>query len=121
MNGTYYKQVWNLNTIKDIYEDIEIIGFKSQFTMAYGQVEENYFLELETGLGMNEQTNLEGIKKNNFIGTYLLGPILILNPLFTKKLLKMMGVQEPKIALEEHTTAAYNLRLEQMKQKFNTM
>ena len=38
MNGTYYKQVWNLSTIKDIYEDIEIIkneddipelGFKS--------------------------------------------------------------------------------------------
>ena len=38
MNGIYYKQVWNLNTIKDIYEDIEIIkneddipelGFKS--------------------------------------------------------------------------------------------
>ena len=37
-NETYYKQVWNLNTIKDIYEDIEIIkneddipelGFKS--------------------------------------------------------------------------------------------
>ena len=29
-------------------------------------------------------SKLEGIKINNFIGTYLLGPLLILNPLFTK-------------------------------------
>lgn len=100
------------------YEDIEIVGFKSQFTMLYGDNSNNYFLELEAGMGINENTKLEGIKKNNFIGTYVIGPILILNPLFTKKLLKMMGVEEPKLALEKETMAAYEEKLKQFHQKF---
>ena len=57
---------------------------------------------------------MEGIKKNNFIGTYLIGPILILNPLFTKKVLEMIGV-EPNIALEEDTMAAYEARLKELR------
>ena len=66
------------------YEDIEIVGFKSQFTMAYGDNENNYFVKAEKGIGLNKESKLEGIKQNNFIGTYLIGPILILNPLFTR-------------------------------------
>lgn len=101
------------------FEDIEIVGFKSQFTMLYGDNKENYFIELETGFGINESTNLEGIKKNNFIGTYVIGPILILNPLFTKKLMKMMGLEEQKLALEDETMAAYEYRLKEFHQKFD--
>ena len=76
------------------YEEVEIVGFKSQFTMAYGDNENNYFAEAEKGIGLNKESKLEGIKQNNFIGTYLIGPILILNPLFTKKLIQMLGVKE---------------------------
>ena len=96
------------------YEDIELVGFKSQFTMMYGDNTSDYFLEVEKGIGINKQSKLEGIKRNNFIGTYLLGPILILNPLFTKKLIQMMG-QTPKIALEEDVMNAYEERLKELK------
>lgn len=99
------------------YEEIELLGFKSQFTMLYGENSQNYFAKVEMGIGINEESKLEGIKQNNFIGTYIIGPILILNPLFTIKLLQMMGVQEPKLALEKEVTEAYNVRL----QKFKTL
>ena len=62
------------------YEDIELVGFKSQFTFAYGDNTNMYFSEVEKGIGLNPDSKLEGIQKNNFIGTYIIGPILILNP-----------------------------------------
>lgn len=96
------------------YEDIEIIGFKSQFTMMYGNNLETPFIEVEKGIGINKQSKIEGIKKNNFIGTYLIGPMLILNPLFTQKVLKMLG-EEKEIALKEDTMAAYNERIKELK------
>ena len=97
------------------YEDIEIVGFKSQFTMAYGDNENNYFVKAEKGIGLNKESKLEGIKQNNFIGTYLIGPILILNPLFTKKLIQMLGVEKQTIAFEKETMDAYEQRLEEFK------
>ena len=96
------------------YEDIEVVGFKSQFTMLYGDNSSNYFLEVEKGIGINKDSKLEGIKRNNFIGTYLIGPLLILNPLLTKKIMQMLGA-DGSIALEEDTMAAYKARLEELK------
>ncbi len=96
------------------FEDIEIVGFKSQFTMMYGDNSTSYFLEVEKGIGLNTESKLEGIKKNNFVGTYVIGPILILNPLFTKKIMSMMGV-EKEVALEKDVMAAYDARLKELK------
>ena len=96
------------------YEDIEVIGFKSQFTMLYGDNTNMAFLEVEKGIGINKESKLEGIKKNNFIGTYLIGPLLILNPLFTKKILEMLGV-DGEVALEEETMAAYEERIKEFR------
>ena len=97
------------------YEDIEIVGFKSQFTMMYGNIDSNYFIEVEKGVGINPECKYEGIKQNNFFGTYLTGPLLILNPLFTKKILKMLGKEDTRLAFEEDCIEAYNVRLEEFK------
>ncbi len=97
------------------YEDIEIVGFKSQFTQSYGNNEENYFSKVEKGIGLNPESILEGIQKNNFIATYLIGPILILNPEFTKKILQKMGIEEPKVAFEQDVKNAYEQRLKELK------
>lgn len=97
------------------WKDIEIVGFKSQFTFGYGDNKENYFAEVEKGIGLNKESNLEGIQKNNFVATYLIGPILILNPYFTKKLIQKMGIEEPNLAFEEDVIAAYEQRLEEFK------
>lgn len=97
------------------YEDIEILGFKSQFTMLYGDNSNNYLAEVQMGIGINPETKLEGIHQNNFIATYVIGPLLILNPYFTLKLLKMMGVDKPKLAFEEEVLKAYEVRLKKFK------
>ena len=97
------------------YEDIEILGFKSQFTMLYGDNLNNYLAEVQMGIGINPESKLEGIHQNNFIATYVIGPLLILNPYFTLKLLKIMGVDEPKLAFEEEVLKAYEVRLKKFK------
>lgn len=97
------------------WENIDIVGFKSQFTFAYGNNEENYFAKVEKGVGLNKKSKFEGIMKNNFIATYLIGPILILNPLFTEKILEKMKLNNTKIAFEEDIKAAYNQRLQEFK------
>lgn len=97
------------------YEDIEIVGFKSQFTQSYGNNEENYFAKVEKGIGINPESILEGIQKNNFLATYIIGPILILNPEFTQKILEKMGIQETNIAFEEDVKNAYEQRLKELK------
>lgn len=99
------------------YEDIEIMGFKSQFTLCYGNNENMYFAEVEKGIGLNPESKLEGIKKNNFIGTYILGPILVLNPPFTKKIIEKLGIKEPKLIFDESTEKAYKQRVTEMKTK----
>ena len=93
------------------YNDIEIVGFKSQFTMLYGNNEQNYFMTADMGIGINESTKLEGIHQNNFFATYVIGPFLILNPMFTLELMKLMNIEVPKLAFENEITEAYNVRL----------
>ena len=98
------------------YENIKLLGFKSQFTMLYGNNENNYFSKVNMGIGINENSKLEGIHQNNFFATYIIGPILILNPYFTIELMKLMGVQEPKLAFENEVIEAYDVRLKKFKE-----
>ena len=98
-----------------IYEGMEIVGFKSAFTLAYGNNEENYFARVEKGIGINKESKLEGVRKNNFIATYLIGPILILNPMFTKNLIEKMGIKDKKLAFEQDLINAYNQRISEFK------
>ena len=98
-----------------IYEGMEIVGFKSAFTLAYGNNEENYFARVEKGIGINKESKLEGVRKNNFIATYLIGPILILNPMFTKNLIEKMGIKDKNLAFEQDLINAYNQRISEFK------
>ena len=73
------------------FEGMEIVGFKSQFSMIEGDNSAHYFFEAQRGIGNNPNTNLEGLKKNNLICTQILGPILPNNPPLTKYFLKQLG------------------------------
>lgn len=94
-------------------EDIKIVGFKDQFSHSYGDNTDKYFIKVQKGIGLNPESKLEGIRIHNFFGTYILGPILITNPHFTKYILKLMGQKEPIIAFEDIAIKAYNKRLEE--------
>lgn len=98
------------------FEGETIVGFKSQFTMAYTASSDFPFLRVKKGVGLNKRMKTEGIRKNSFFGTYLLGPLLILNPPFTKKLLRLMGVENPSLAHEAAVTDAYHALLADFEQ-----
>lgn len=98
---------------------IKIVGYKSQFTQGYFLKNYNtnlsgdlgYMFDTERGTGLNPEIMEEGLRYKNFMGTYLLGPLLILNPPFTKWLLKKLGCENIALAFEEAALKAYNIRV----------
>ena len=60
-----------------------IVGFKNQLSHSTGTTLAP-FLQMKTGSGLNPESTLEGCAwKDSFFATYLIGPILPLNPDFT--------------------------------------
>lgn len=92
------------------YEDIKITAFNSRFSHTFPAQGLTGFAKVLRGIGLNENCPLEGIRRNNFIGTYLLGPILVLNPYFTERLLTSLGATALP-AFREEAIAAYEKRL----------
>lgn len=95
--------------------DFEIVGHKSQFSMVYGDNSKIPFLTVKRGIGLNPESVLDGIHFHHFYASSILGPILILNPLFTKYLLKELGAGEIVLPYEDDLMAAYQQRLIEFK------
>ena len=53
---------------------------------------------------------------NNLFATYLLGPILPLNPKFTKYILKLLN-QKDNLKFEKEAMEAYEIRLKEFEDK----
>lgn len=99
------------------FEGMELVGFKDQFSMSYSNSEETAFMKIVKGEGWHAGAAFEGVRKNNFFGTYLLGPFLVMNPEFTKYLMSLLDDKVPELAFEEAITAAYKKRLYEFKTK----
>ena len=94
------------------FQDIEILGFKNQFSHSFGNNDDMYFVKAEKGIGLNKESKLEGIHYKNFFGTYILGPLFILNPLFVKYILELSHVENYHFDFEEEIMQVYKRRLE---------
>lgn len=100
-------------------DDLEVVGFKSQFTTLHPIGELPVLMHMIRGIGFNKDNNFEGIRMNNFYGTHCLGPFLILNPIFTKQLFKSLGYIADKIPFEDDLMAAYVQRVKEFKDEKN--
>jgi len=90
-----------------------VVGYKSQFSMISTATSIAPFFTADRGIGRNRGTALEGVRRKNFIGTSLIGPILVNNPHFTRDLLARLDPNtEPVLAHESFALAAYESRLE---------
>ena len=94
--------------VKGKYDDIEIIGHRNQFSKCHNI--DHPFIKVSNGTGSDIDGNIEGILYKNFYATYLLGPFLIINPLFAKHILKLLGIDEFKF--EYVSMEAYKHRME---------
>ena len=93
-----------------LFNKMKILGFKSQFTYNYNH--DKKFLKTVLGFGNNPEDLNEGVKINNLFATNLLGPLLVINPYFTKYLFEEMGYTK-KLPFEEELINAYNVRLKE--------
>ncbi len=96
-------------------KSMDIVGFKTQFSQMYPKSSLTYWLNMERGTGYNTSSKQEGIHRNHFYGTNCVGPILVLNPLFTINLLKGMGIEHPILPYEKALIAAYHKRVSEFR------
>ena len=95
-------------------EDMEVVGFKSQFSQIFPSQIQSWF-KVDRGFGLNEKTMAEGIKLNNFIGTQCLGPFWILNPDFTLQYFKTLGYLKAELPYHAEMLEAYRQRVLEFK------
>lgn len=96
--------------------DIKIVGHKSQFSFSYGAAAEKPFIKVNGGFGINLESKNEGIHYNNFFGTYILGPFIMLNPQFLKYMLRSMNLND-NLLYEEEINNAYADRLKRLQRE----
>ncbi len=92
---------------------MKIVGYKSQFTHSYweSKTEETPLFVTDRGPGLNPDITGEGIHVNNFMATYVIGPLLILNPPFAEYILRLCGAENPQLAFKEAAMDAYEARV----------
>lgn len=104
------------------YNGIDILGFKSQFGLAYPAEGCNEkFFDVTRGCGLNKGCSWEGFKRNNLIATYIIGPFLVLNPVFTKQWLGEIAKREVTLPFEDVAMECYKARLAEFKDKNRTI
>ncbi len=93
--------------------EMTVVGYTSRFSHLKGLQKENALFRAERGLGAEPGCTYEGVRLPGILGSYLLGPLLPMNPPFTEFLLKEIGVAEPRLAFKEAAMEAYQIRCEQ--------
>ena len=92
------------------FENTTLLGYTSRFADTFGITEDLAFCHVEIGSGSDPKTKLEGIRRDRVIGTYLLGPLLVANPDFSKWLLQQLGVENPALPYEDALYLAYETK-----------
>ena len=91
------KRIVNEVYIPSLFTKENILGFNNHFGSIYKD---------------NIKLDNKFIFNNNFYGTYLLGPLTVINPYFTKYLMKILN-QDDKLDFEEESLDAYNYTLKE--------
>lgn len=94
---------------------IVVVGFKIQFTQVEGDNSDDYFLKDSVGWGLDEDSRLEGFRRRNLMATWIIGPLLPLNPDFTAWLLERVCGSRVPLAFEQEARAAYEKRVRELK------
>lgn len=94
------------------FEGMQITGFKNLLSHSYGE-NPAPFLKMKKGAGMNKETSVEGVHKNNLFATYHTGPLLPLNPKFTEYLIRLVDETYVDVLLT-YEMKAYESRISEL-------
>lgn len=92
------------------FEGMDIVGFKSLFGHSHGTGEALFTTVKGVGRDGVEGAD-EGFRRGGLMATYLIGPLLILNPPLCKWLLGQMGAAVDTLAFEEAAMDSYRKRV----------
>ena len=92
------------------FENLNLIGYSSRFSFIYPNNSISPLGNVKIGFGHHLESKIEGIHIGSFIGTYLLGPILVSNPDFTLWLFDQLNIKVEKLPFEEQIRQAYDLK-----------
>jgi CobQ-like glutamine amidotransferase family enzyme len=110
MSARYNGKV--MGTVPELGDEHPVVGYKSQFSMVTADDSVPGFLTAARGIGRNTTTAVEGVRVGGFLGTSLIGPLLVVNPHLTRALLVDLDPDsEPVLAHERFALAAYEARL----------
>lgn len=93
-----------------------VIGFQNR--NAINDNKENNLFRVISGNGNNQNTEFEGIKINNFYGTYTLGPLLIRNPHLTDLIIKNL-FESKNLKYTEHIDTPDYIAYQEYLKNFN--
>ena len=96
----------------------EIIGFQNRFSVLKNVKDPSLFQMID-GTGYAPKITEEGIITNNFLGTYLLGPILIRNPHLTEFIIKIL-LEKKELPYEEYQDFYESKAYEEYQKNLNT-
>lgn len=100
----------------------DVVGFKSQFTQCFFDEGAGYgdeFVPLfmtERGDGLHPGIKEEGFRWHNLFMTYLIGPLFIVNPLFTEEFLKIIGAEKTEPAYKEASMRSFLKRCKEFRE-----
>ena len=99
------------------FGEMDIVGFKSQFAHIYSDDEEAVPALFQTlrGAGRKPGQTEEGVRINNFFATSILGPLLLLNPPFTRCILSLLGIEDRELPYEKEAIEAFEARVLEFK------
>ena len=92
------------------FEGMELLAYTSRFSDTFGITDELAMSKVKIGTGSDGKGDLEGIRSGRVIGTYMLGPLLIANPDFSKWLFNELGISECELPFEKDLYQAYDVR-----------
>lgn len=102
--------------IQASFENMTLLGYTSRFSDTYGITEEMAMCQVEIGTGSAPDTKLEGIRHGRVLATYLLGPLLVSNPDFSKWLLTQLGIDAPQLPYAEALYESYECKRKEFQQ-----
>lgn len=92
------------------FEDMDIVGFKSLFGHSYGGGDPLFTTVKGVGRDGQEGSG-EGFRRGGLMATYLIGPLLLLNPPLCRWLLRKLGAPTDALAFEDAAMDSYKKRV----------
>lgn len=95
-------------------EEVPSLGFINTSCIYQGIQKPLLSLRLGKNLGNDKVSSADGIREDNFLGTQLIGPLLVKNPHFLQEVYAMLTGKTLELSAEDYIVKAYQVALKEL-------